>query len=220
MKQAGWINAYRYFTDELVWPRGLPLDVIQKAPLPWESLPVADVYCPIQSGLVDRDPDVDAIFRLTRPAPREFRSDRRVALLSGTWFPFNSQSTTWSRECYPLMYQPSTCSFRVADIWRSFIAQRIAWANDWGVLHHEPTLRHERSPHDLMRDFESEIPGYLHNRRVCETLEQLELEQGPTAMGDNLRRCWEALLRMALIEPHEMPRLEAWLTDVESLEHR
>jgi hypothetical protein len=216
----GWINVCRYFSDELVWPRGLPLDTIHEEPTAWENIAIGEAYCPIQSGLADRDPDVDAIFRLTRRLPGELRRDRRVALLSGAWFPFNSQNTTWSAGSHALMYLPSTCSFRVADIWRSFVAQRIAWANGWGILHHGPTLRHDRSPHALMRDFEAEIPGYLHNRRICAELEKLDLAGGPERMGDDLRVCWEALLRMALIESAEMPRLEAWLSDIESLRAR
>lgn len=60
---AGWVNVYRYFTDALIWPRGLPLDAIHSAPVlppPTEGL----VDCPIQQGLADDNPDVDAIYRL------------------------------------------------------------------------------------------------------------------------------------------------------------
>ncbi len=32
LKAAGWVNVYRYFTDAMIWPRGLPLEEIQKAP--------------------------------------------------------------------------------------------------------------------------------------------------------------------------------------------
>ncbi len=124
---AGWVNAYRYFTDVNIWPRGLPLDAIQRPLPPFESLHTQDVACPIQQGLADENPDVDAIYRLVLTLPQNFRADRRVALGKGAWCPFNSQNTTWWPEAFPLLYLPSYCSFRMTDIWRSFVAQRVAW---------------------------------------------------------------------------------------------
>ena len=61
----------------------------------------------------------------------------------------------------------------MTDIWRSFVAQRIAWANNWSILFHEPTVWQERNDHSLMRDFKDEVPGYLHNRRIGEVLDRL-----------------------------------------------
>ena len=54
---------------------------------------------------------------------------------------------------YPLLYLPAYCSFRMTDIWRSFVAQRIAWENGWRLLFHGPTMEQERNVHDLMKDF-------------------------------------------------------------------
>src|SRR5438270_335676 len=78
-----------------------------------------EIYCPIQQGLADENPDVDAIYRLAFPLPLTFRTDRRIALGGSAWCPFNSQNTTWTREAFPLLYLPSYCSFRMTDIWRS-----------------------------------------------------------------------------------------------------
>ena len=76
------------------------------------------------------------------------------------------------------MYLPAYCSFRMTDIWRSFVAQRIAWENGWNVLFREATVRQRRNPHDLMRDFRDEVPGYVANREICAALQALELEPG------------------------------------------
>jgi hypothetical protein len=38
----------------------------------------------------------------------------------------------------------------MTDIWRSFVAQRIAYENDWAVLFHEPTVWQSKE-HDLQR---------------------------------------------------------------------
>ena len=214
---AGWVNVYRYFTDANIWPRGLPLDQIRAAVSPYESLTSEVIDCPIQQGLADENPDVDAIYRLALPLPQSFRADRRLALRKGSWSPFNSQNTTWWRDAFPLLYLPAYCSFRMTDIWRNFIAQRIAWANDWGVLYHEPTVWQERNEHNLMRDFRDEVPGYLNNSAICEALGRLSLQPGLDRLNDNLRICYEELVRMEMIGTQELALVEAWITDLENI---
>ena len=214
LASGGWVNVYRYFSDALIWPRGLPLDSVQDAIPEFESLPVTDVECPIQQGLADENPDVDAIYRLILPLPQNFRSDRRAALGSGSWCPFNSQNTAWWPQAYPLLYLPAYCSFRMTDIWRSFVAQRIAWANGWSILFHEANVWQERNDHSLMRDFADEVPGYLNNRAMCEKLAALDLKPGAGAMADNLRLCYGALTDAGWVGKEELPLLDAWLDDL------
>ena len=94
-------------------------------------MPAQTVACPIQQGLADGNPDVDAIFRLVLPLPMNFGRKPPIALCRGAWCPFNSQNTSWWPAAYPLLYLPAYCSFRMTDIWRSFVAQRICWENGW-----------------------------------------------------------------------------------------
>jgi hypothetical protein len=217
LRSPGWVNVYRYFTTSLIWPRGLPLDAIHAAVHPYAALEVAEVDCPIQQGLADDNPDVDAIYRLVLPLPQRFARDRQVALTGGTWCPFNSQNTRWWRDAFPLMYLPSHCSFRMTDIWRSFVAQRILRENDWAVLFHAPTVSQERNEHDLMRDFADEVPGYLHNDRIAQALDALELAAGRANIPDNLLRCYDALVALGVVAPQEMDLLRTWLRDLADL---
>ncbi len=213
----GWINVYSYFTDARIWPRGLPLDVAKTAPPPRHSLAAAGAWCPIQQGLVDGDPDVDAVYRLVLDLPFQFEAGADVALGSGAWCPFNSQNTQWWPDAYALMYLPAYCSFRMTDIWRSFVAQRIAWVNGWNVLFRQATVRQRRNPHDLVRDFRDEVPGYLANREICAALESLDLEPGASQIADNLRRSYELLVAQGWIDPRELPLLDAWVADLASI---
>jgi len=214
LRNSGWVNVYRYFTDQNIWPRGFPLEKVQQQTPPYESLNLTNVDCPVQQGLADNNPDVDAVYRLVLPLPQTFRKERRVALTKGCWCPFNSQNTTWWPDAFQLLYLPSYCSFRMTDIWRSFIAQKIAWINGWAILFHEPTVSQQRNAHNLLRDFNDEIPGYLHNTEICETLESLPLESGVEKIGDNLKVCYEKLVSMSLIGKEELPLLDAWLEDI------
>jgi STELLO glycosyltransferases len=216
LSESGWINVYRYFSKLPIWPRGFPLDEAQRA-VPALEGALEEIESPIQQGLIDDDPDVDAIYRLLFELPFRFRAGPSVALPAGAWCPFNSQNTTWWPEAYPLLYLPATCSFRMTDIWRSFIAQRIAWANSWQVMFHGPTISQSRNAHDMMRDFRDEMPGYLENKAIRRALEGLTLEAGAEHLASNMRLSYEALVDRGLLESTELPLLDAWLADVASM---
>ncbi len=213
----GWLNVYRHFSDAPVWPRGLPLDAVQDPAAPYDGLPTGVAECPIQQDLADDNPDVDAVYRLVLPLPVRFAAGRAVALGRACWCPFNSQATAWWRDAAPLLYLPAFCSFRMTDIWRSFVAQRIAWENHWRVLFRSPTVRQERNPHDLMRDFADEVPGYLNNRRIAAALDALPLTAGVGAIPDNMQHCYDALIGLGVMPADERPLLDAWLSDVAAL---
>lgn len=217
IENAGWINIYRYFTDEKIWPRGIPLEEINKEIISFESLHTRQMDCPIQQGLADENPDVDSIYRLTMPLPQSFRKDRRVVLAKDAWCPFNSQNTTWWRDAFALLYLPSYCSFRMTDIWRGFIAQRIAHVNGWGILFHEPTVWQQRNEHNLIKDFKDEIPGFLNNAEICREFENLELEPGLDKIGDNLRLSYEKLVEKELVHDSELELLDIWISSINKL---
>jgi hypothetical protein len=221
VQRSGWINVYRYFSSVLVWPRGFPLECLQECQSAnADAAAVGVVECPIQQGLVNGSPDVDAVWRLI--FDREFRFDEapNVWLAPGSWSPFNSQSTWWFRTSFPLLYLPSFVSFRVTDIWRSFVAQRCLWELGYGVEFHKPESFQDRNAHNLLRDFEEETPAYLNNNRISSVLETVQLSPGASRMGDNLHRCYAALVSAGIMPAQEMPLVEAWLVDVDSLRAR
>lgn len=120
LKDKDWVNVYKYFTETHIWPRGFALEnILSKTPV-LDNQQLID--CPIQQGLADENPDVDAIYRLTLPLPVKFNKTDSIALGNNSVCPFNSQNTTWFKEAFPLLYLPSYCSFRMTDIWRSGLA--------------------------------------------------------------------------------------------------
>ena len=216
VRQQGWLNVYRCFSDELVWPRGLPLDSI--AASNGEIALAADfaqVRAPIQQGLANGSPDVDAVWRLVMDRPLDFEAGRpSVQLPPGCWCPFNSQSTWWWPEAFPLLYLPSYCSFRMTDIWRSFVAQRCLWELGLGLVFHAAEVVQERNEHDLMRDFNDEVPGYQRNRELARVLEATALQPGEAAVAANLRRCYEVLVEAGFFDRAELELVDAWCADL------
>jgi hypothetical protein len=212
----GWVNIYRYFSDKKIWPRGFSLEHVLDEIPDLADVTRKDVYCPIQQGLADENPDVDAIYRLIMPLPVRFAMSSNVASGKGCWCPFNSQNTTWFKAAFLLLYLPSYCSFRMTDIWRSFVAQRIAWSCGWSILFHNATVYQERNVHDLLKDFEDEIPGYLNSVKICDELSALDLVDGPENIADNLFLCYERLVRSRYIDSKELRLLKSWISDFDS----
>jgi len=217
VSHSGWVNVYKYFTDKFIWPRGLPLQYI-KNPLPiLEAFHSKDIDSPIQQGLADDNPDVDAIYRLTHELPVHFDEGIIISLQPNAWCPFNSQNTTWWRSAFPLMYLPAFCSFRMTDIWRSLIAQRISWEYGWSVSFHSSTVWQDRNEHDLMSDFQDEIPGFLHNNAIKDMLLSLSLSSSYSDIGANLLTCYQMMVGEGFIEQCEIELVKAWLHDIEHI---
>jgi hypothetical protein len=214
-----WMNVYRAYSDEVIWPRGFPLELVGD-PATFNHDPSAPARCvtaPIQQGLADLSPDVDAVWRMLMDRDFRFRHGPSLHLPPGTWCPFNSQTTWWWPEAYPLMYLPSHCSFRMTDVWRSFVAQRCLWELGQGLVFHPPEVVQQRNPHDLLRDFADEVPGYLNNARITARLERLALRPGAGAIADNLLLCYRELVLAGFVPAAELPLVESWTEDLAGL---
>lgn len=211
-----WVNAYRMFSDKLIWPRGFPLNLVSSPDtMSYEpNGPLCEFESPIQQGLADGSPDVDAIWRLILDQEICFDKHQSIWLPPQTWCPFNSQSTWWWPTAYPLMYLPSHCSFRMTDIWRSFVAQRCLWEIGCGVTFHAPEVIQKRNLHNLMTDFEEEIPGYLNNEKLVGHLSKLNLKPGIDHVSKNLMLCYETLVSANIFPNDELKLVAAWLEDI------
>jgi hypothetical protein len=210
LARPGWVNVYALFTEKHVWPRGFPLEELHNQP---EVQQRARRVCPIQQFLVDEDPDVDAIYRLVLSEPIKFEPRPPVILPKGTWCPFNSQNTLFFPAAFPCMYLPCFVNFRVTDIWRSFVAQAAVHSAGLDVAFLSASAYQSRNEHDLLRDFEDEIPGYLSNRRIVGWLEDALGDPVATdkPIAGIVRGLWEVLVRSNLIPVSELNVFDSWL---------
>ena len=213
----GFVNAYKAFTDQHIWPRGLPLDVVldTDAVVDVVNASVTKVDVGVWQGLADGDPDVDAIYRLTQGGACTFEQNPPIVLDVGTACPFNSQNTAFREELFALLYLPATVSFRFTDILRGLVAQPVMWAAGFRLGFTSATVYQDRNDHDYLRDFESEIDCYLHVRRVS------ELVQGTVSpnlsVGDNLVAAYESLAIAGIVEADELKLLPQWLSDLQQV---
>lgn len=212
----GFINIYNYYTDQHIWPRGLPLNRI--------THDFSDVFVEMKNqeskvgvwqGLADEDPDVDAIYRLTSNEPCYFQEKPPCVLDKGTLTPFNTQNTAIRKELFPLMYLPTYVTFRFTDILRGLIAQPIMWLYDYKLGFLNATVVQKRNEHDFMKDFESEVPMYKDVELVIDLT--IKNTKASETIENNLYNTYIALLNANIVKQEEIKTLEAWLQDIGNL---
>ena len=208
-------NVYKLFTDDHVWPRGFPLDRValdEEISLSASS----DARVCVWQGLANGDPDVDAIFRLTRPPGAgyiEFASGRTVTLAEGVLSPFNSQSTVWVEpDMFAYLYLPSHVTFRVTDILRSYVAQFCIWARGGVIGFNGATAVQDRNPHNLLQDFEQELPLYRQFQEMIDALSSVTYE----GRAEDLHAAYQALIKRNLVGAEELALVELWLEAIAS----
>jgi hypothetical protein len=210
-KECYFINVYKYFTQQHIWPRGLPLKLINNpnAVVKDTSLVKSHAKIGVWQGLANGDPDVDAIYRLTVNGKCWFDDKEPIILDEGTLSSFNSQNTAFVKELFPLLYLPAYVNFRFTDILRSYVAQPIMWVYGYRLGYLGATVFQERNEHDYLKDFESEIPCYLCIEKVVEIVrESIRKEY---SIKENLYLAYEALNKNNIVIDKEMEVLEAWL---------
>jgi hypothetical protein len=215
-EECGWVNVYQHFSPaSTVWPRGYPLSEIKNA-FPLASLKQQPVKSIIYQGLAEGAPDVDAVHRLVFPHQEYvFNSADPIEIRSGAYCPFNSQNTTWQKESFFLMYLPFTCSFRMTDIYRSYIAQRIVQEMGYGVLFHHATVHQDRNIHSIIGDFRDEVMCYTDDGGFMKGLRELNLEG--LSNDEMLMRCYEFAVAAGYVEEAELQGVAAWLHDLKEL---
>lgn len=208
----GFVNIYQLFTDQKIWPRGLPLNLINTSFHLNNSIAFKECHIGIWQGLADEDPDVDAIYRLTSDTECVFNERNPVVLSKGTICPFNTQNTIIRKELFPLLYLPTYVTFRFTDILRGLVAQPIMWLYDFQLGFCKATVIQKRNPHDFMKDFISEIPMYENCYKVIEIVESVISKNN--SIENNLHIAYAALLKESIVTERELITLDAWLKDL------
>ena len=221
-KKISFKNIYSYFSDNNIpfWPRGFPLQLINHIDSDIKSNDVSKSQrrnIGLWQCMVDGDPDIDAIHRLIYKITPQFNN--KVALMMGNniFCAFNSQNTLWlDSELFPLLYLPSTVSFRFTDILRGYIAQAVinASSKNWGF--YQATAYQDRNEHNLMNDFRSEVSMYANMEEIFQII--YESCKKNHSVGENLINCYSMLQCNDYVEDTELIILNSWMKDLNSLQ--
>ena len=207
-----WVNSYQYFlgNTDLFWPRGFPLTKVGETetsePTKYES------FSDIQQSCANLDPDLDAIGRLVIPQRRvQFQQRDPLLLYKGQWSPFNSQATWFSKRVFPLLYLPSTCSFRVTDILRSYVANHVLKAINSSLSFHSPSVEQYRNEHSLLSDFEDEVFLYINAEKIQIAISKISLTNLTEDLPGMINKCYEVLMHNEWVGELEMTLLSKYL---------
>jgi hypothetical protein len=216
-------NVYAHFGQPTIWPRGYPLTHISAN---FNNSYFAGVRkrSAIQQGVVNGDPDVDAIFRLTKSMQYKRinlffdQSAPSLQLPINKLSPFNSQNTLFAYEAFWAMYLPSTVSFRLTDIWRSYWAQRLMWLTNQTVSFHGPSAYQMRSPHSYLKDFDEEKSMYSQTENLVKFLLGWKCEF--TKFYSCVLDLSSQMAREGFWKIEEVKAIKLWLHDLNSIGYK
>ncbi|ESO87876.1 hypothetical protein LOTGIDRAFT_62788, partial [Lottia gigantea] len=169
-------NAYSHFGQSSIWPKGFPLEKIsdQKS----LNYHVGKFTTPsIQQSLVNGDPDVDSIFRLTRKMKSEHMNvlfdsvAPPVIVPSGVLSPFSSQNTLFLYDAFWALVLPISTSFKGSDIWKNYWAQRLLWEIGGNVGFYPPNGIRKRNTESHIEDAKYESAFYSRTSKLIEFLQ-------------------------------------------------
>lgn len=202
------------------WPRGFPIDQVQKSFDVWNltNTTVGDIkYSSIgvMQSLCNGDPDSDAIFRLSRKDATKFKFDRSPTALpllipSSGYSPFNAQATTHLYHAFWGLYLPCTVPGRVTDIWRSFITQRVMRELGLYVLYTPPIVTHERNAHDYLGDLIAEADVYTKTSSLLAFLDSWSPKEAET-LPEFIFELYIELYERDYIERHDVESTKEYL---------
>lgn len=209
------INPYAFFGQATVWPRGYPLQKIT-TPQNYSTI-MHPVSIPIQQGLANLDPDVDAIFRLTHKEDIIFENNDPLCLASYTMSPFNTQNTIFYYQAFWGLLLPITTSFRVCDIWRGYWVQRLLWDLNASLCFFRPTVCQYRNEHNLLSDFKDELDLYLRAESLITLLCGWHSVQ--SQFEDRITEIIDLMIAYNFFKTPERGLMQAWLEDLRTLQY-
>jgi hypothetical protein len=220
-----WINIFKYFTNNAyIWPRGYPLSLLKTDPN--YAIEKTDKKPSIINGLVENDPDVDALFRIicNHQDSIKWETNKQVIISNKNVCVFNTQNTFWmNSDLFISMLIPSSVSFRYCDILRGIICNIILHKTDNYMMYSSPNVIQNRNEHDLIQDFKSEYEMYIHNESILEFIDKDIMDvytysvdqdrtSGKTKYIEYLIKCiYQNLLDKHVIKQLDMDILNKWL---------
>ena len=215
-------NPYPFYGFKDAWPRGFPLDLINKAYT--TAPPVKNVagYGVERVGawqlLSDGDTDVDAIYRLTRGIPNITFSRELggTSLPPGVMSPFNAQSTLFHRDAFWSMSLPLSVHARVTDIWRAYLAERLMWEAGLGVAFLPSFINATgRNFHKPYFDYQAELPLYQKAGILTKYLAKWKCQRN--LLKECILQLYIDMFEVEILKEEDVRYMVAWLNDLSAM---
>lgn len=206
---------------EGTWPRGFPLSFVQNgtssggvcddreqlANIPRDNVGV------VQSTH-DNDPDVDAVYRLTRKLPNTYRHDRSAHNLlvpRNAFAPYNAQATIHYNSAFWGLFLPFTVNGRVSDIWRSYFTAKIFRYLGLSVMYTPPLVTQDRNEHNYLANLAAEQDLYFKTDQLLLFLNSWTHERPYLSLPALLEQLWIALYERDYIGHEDVLAFQDWI---------
>lgn len=147
-----------------IWHRGFPLQLVQDKP---KLKKIKKKIIPdVQANLWDRNPDIDAINRMTL-TKENFIFKNIGHYTSSKFAPFNSQNTILNSNVISKYFLFPFVG-RMDDIWAAYYVQSLGFK----VIFDNATVYQDRNAHSYYKDFQGEIIGYNNNLKLIDKLKK------------------------------------------------
>lgn len=208
--------------EGVCWPRGFPLEYVKDTSTAGEEVRgrVSTDAVGVYQSLANNDPDVDAIYRLTKELPLSFlqsagkETGQKLALSSGRVASFNAQATLWMRKSFWGMLLPVSVHGRVSDIWRSYFVQCIMRDLGQHVAFTAPLVVQYRNVHSLIADLQSEVPLYTQADALTKWLRAWKPKDGNSGVAERTEQLFINLYEIGVLEEEDVRLVQAWLDDL------
>ena len=217
------VNPYAHFGQSSIWPRGYPLENIANPPQ-HTFVKCSNARALIQQGVVDGDPDVYAVFRLTRKddgVQLDLKFDPKappILVPPGSYTPYNCQNTLHLYDSFWGLVLPPSGTLRVTDIWRSFFTQRLLQEINGYLGYFGPTAYQLRNAHNYLQDFIDEKELYYKSGSYLAYLEQWKPDD--TDFFNRALQLAVDLVFQDIWKPIDAVVVEAWLEDLVSFGYK
>ena len=185
------------------------MKLLRKTDIDSSNIPDIGIY----QSIVNGDPDLDAIFRMTSNEYTNgeiiFDKHKNFICNKEVYVSGNTQATFWiDKTLFHLMYIPSTVTFRFCDILRTYITQKCMWQYNKHYCYISPIVKQIRNAHDLQKDFLSEIPMYTHMFNIInEIFDSIQLNKDK----NDILIIYQELLNKNIVKQEEIVRLKEFL---------
>ena len=212
----------RQNNKEFIWPRGFPLNFIQDPNTSFfqahDDINASNI-CIFQS-LANNDPDVDAIFRLTRKLPIYFQRENLItAVPIGTYAPWNSQAVLVRDVAFWGLFLPISVDGRVSDIWRGYITSRMLFETQYRIAFTSAFVEQFRNPHDYQLDFENELDLYLKTNKLISILSTFSVKKSYN-FSQNLIFLMDELSKNDIVSFEDCQIIRVWVYDLDNLNYK
>ena len=129
--------------------------------------------------------------------------------------PFNTQNTLYCKELFPLLYLPSYVTFRYTDILRGLVSQPIMQIAGYKLGFTKSTVFQKRNNHDLLKDFEQELPCYLSSGKVIQVVKRVIKKKN--SVSDNLLLAYQELEKFDIVKKEELLLSRLWIKDLQKI---